>query len=89
MTRPSGPKLGVLPDYMYEGEGMRLEGVSPGGAAEKGGLKDGDVIVEIGGKPVKNVGGYMTAMSTQKAGTATDVVVMRKGMKMTLKVTPQ
>jgi len=87
--RVSGPKLGVLPDYMYEGEGMRLEGVSPGGAAEKGGIKDGDVIVEIGGKPVKNVTGYMTAMSGQKAGTAVEVVVLRKEKRVTLKVTPE
>ncbi|MBA4187688.1 MAG: aminopeptidase [Planctomycetaceae bacterium] len=87
--RPMGPKLGVLPDYNYEGEGMRLEGVSPGGAAEKGGLKDGDVIVEIGGKPVKNVGGYMTAMSAQKAGTTVEVIVLRKEKRVPLKVTPE
>jgi hypothetical protein len=89
VTRPMGPKLGVLPDYAYEGEGMRLDGVTPGGAASKGGLQDGDVIVEIGGKPVKNVGGYMTAMSAQKAGNPVEVVVLRKGTKMTLKVTPE
>jgi S1-C subfamily serine protease len=74
---------------MYEGEGMRLEGVSPGGAAEKGGLKDGDVIVDIGGKPVKNVTGYMTAMSGQKAGNAVEVTVLRKEKRVTLKVTPE
>ena len=68
---------------------MLVEGVTPGGAAEKGGLKDNDIIVEIGGKPVKNIGGYMTAMSAQKAGTPVDVVVLRKGTKMTLKVTPE
>ena len=68
---------------------MLVEGVSPGGPAEKGGVKDSDVIVEIGGKPVKNIGGYMTAMSTQKRGTAVEIVVLRKGKKMTLKVTPE
>ena len=52
-------------------------------------MKDGDVIVEIGGKPVKNIGGYMTAMSSQKAGTTVEVVVLRKGQKVTLKVTPE
>jgi len=88
-ARPMGPKLGVLPDYNYEGEGMRLEGVSPGGAAEKGGLKDGDVIVEIGGKPVKNVGGYMTAMSAQKAGSSVEVIVLRNEKRVPLKVTPE
>ena len=37
--------------------------------------------IEIGGKPVKNIGGYMTAMSTQKAGHVVDVVVLRKGTR--------
>jgi serine protease Do len=68
---------------------MRLEGVNAGGPGDKGGLKEGDVIVEIGGKPVKNVGGYMTAMSGTKAGTPTDIVVLRKEKRVTLKVTPE
>jgi hypothetical protein len=88
--RAQGPKLGIRPgNYESEDGGVLVDGVSPGGAAEKGGVKDGDVIVEIGGKPVKNIGGYMTAMSTQKAGTAVDIVVLRKGQKVTLKVTPE
>jgi Zn-dependent M28 family amino/carboxypeptidase len=89
-ARPQGPRMGIRPgNYESEDGGVLVDGVTPGGAAEKGGVKDGDVIVEIGGKPVKNIGGYMTAMSGQKAGTTVDVVVMRKGQKMTLKVTPE
>jgi hypothetical protein len=89
-ARPPGPRLGIRPgNYESEDGGVLVEGVSPGGAAEKGGVKDNDVIVEIGGKPVKNIGSYMTAMSTQKAGTPVEVVVMRKGQKMTLKLTPE
>jgi Peptidase family M28/PDZ domain/PA domain len=89
-TRPAGPKLGIRPgNYESEDGGVLVDGVSPGGAAEKGGIIDNDVIVEIGGKPVKNIGGYMTAMSAQKAGTPVEVVVMRKGKKVTLKVTPE
>jgi hypothetical protein len=84
-ARPTGPRLGVLPDYAFEGEGLRLEGVSPGGVGEKAGLKEGDVIVEIGGKPVPNITAYMTAMGGQKAGTTIDIVVERKGKKVTLK----
>lgn len=82
---PMGPRLGVLPDYMFEGEGLRLEGVTPGGVAEKAGLKDGDIIVEVAGKPIPTIGAYMTAMGAQKAGTTIDIVVDRKGKKLTLK----
>jgi hypothetical protein len=88
--RAMGPRLGIRPgNYESEDGGVLVEGVTPGGAAEKGGVKDGDIIIEIGGKPVKNIGTYMTAMSSQKAGTAVEVVVLRKGNKMTLKLTPE
>lgn len=90
ISRPQGPRLGIRPgNYESEDGGVLVDGVSPGGAAEKGGVMDGDVIIEIGGKPVKNIGGYMTAMSAQKAGTPVEVVVLRKGKKVTVKVTPE
>lgn len=80
-----GPRLGILPSYAFEGQGVLLEGVSPGGVAEKAGLKEGDIIVEIAGKATPNVGAYMTAMGAQKLGTDVEIVVERKGKKLTLK----
>jgi predicted metalloprotease with PDZ domain len=89
-SRPSMPKLGVMPgNYESTDGGVLVDDVSPGGAAQEAGLKAGDVIVEIGGKAVKNIEGYMTAMQAQKAGVPTDVVVLRKGQKLTLKATPK
>ncbi|HSQ58182.1 MAG TPA: M28 family peptidase [Gemmata sp.] len=89
-SRPMGPRLGIRPgNYESEEGGVLVDGVSPGGAAEKGGVIDQDVIVEIGGKPVKNIGGYMAAMSTQKAGQPVKVVVLRKGKKVVLTITPE
>jgi S1-C subfamily serine protease len=82
---PTGPRLGILPSYAYEGAGVMLEGVSPGGAAEKAGLKAEDVIVEIAGKPTPNLTAYMTTMGGQKPGTTVEIVVERKGKKLTLK----
>ena len=80
-----GPRLGVRPTYSSDKEGMEVGGVIPGEAAEKAGIKQGDVIINIGGKTVKNIGSYMQAMSTQKKGVAFDVIVLRKGEKVTLK----
>jgi hypothetical protein len=84
-ARPTGPRLGILPSYTFEGAGVLLEGVTPGGVAEKAGLKDGDIILEVAGKATPNVGAYMTAMGAQKLGATIDIVVERKGKKMTLK----
>ncbi|HEY3789167.1 MAG TPA: M20/M25/M40 family metallo-hydrolase, partial [Urbifossiella sp.] len=49
-----GVALGVRPDYAYAGgDGMRIEGVTAGRAAEKAGMKEGDVIVDIDGVPIR------------------------------------
>jgi hypothetical protein len=81
-----GPRLGIMPSYGDEKEGVLLEGVSPGQAAEKAGLKEGDRILELGGKPVKNLEAYMVLMATFKKGDTLDVVVRRGGNKESIKV---
>jgi hypothetical protein len=84
-----GVRLGVRPDYAYQGaDGMRIEGVTGGGPADKGGLKEGDVIVEISGVPVRSVNGYMAALVGKKPGNTLEVVVLRGGKKTPLKVVP-
>ena len=83
---PSGPRLGIRPDYGDDGEGVLLSGVTDGEPAAKGGLKEGDRIVEIGGKPVKSLEGYMALMRGYKRGDSLDVVAVRAGQKQTFKV---
>ncbi len=83
---PSGPKLGFLPgNYESKAGGVLVDGVTPGGVAAKSGVKGGDFIVEIAGLPTPNITAYMTAMSRQKLGTTIDIVVERKGVRVTLK----
>ncbi|HEY2910154.1 MAG TPA: M20/M25/M40 family metallo-hydrolase [Gemmataceae bacterium] len=84
-----GVSLGVRPDYAYTGgDGMRLDGVTAGRAAEKAGLKEGDVITAIDGVPIRSLNGYMAALVGKKRGTALEVTVLRGGKKTVLKVTP-
>src|SRR5262249_16178205 len=49
------PRIGIIPAYGGEEEGLLLDGVAEGGAAAKAGLQKGDRIVEIGDKPVKDI----------------------------------
>jgi serine protease Do len=63
--------------------------VSAGGPGEKGGLKEDDLIVEVAGKQVRNMAGYMTAMKLQKKGQEMEMVVIRGGKRVPLKITPQ
>ncbi len=75
---PRGPRLGIMPNYSDENEGLLIDGVTDGLPAAKAGLKAGDRIVEIGGKPVKNVTGYMTVMGSYKRGDKFEVRVIRE-----------
>jgi hypothetical protein len=83
------PRLGVMPSYGDAGEGVLLSGVTEGGPAAKAGLREGDRIIEIAGKPVRDINAYMGLLATQKRGTAIDIGLIREGKKTTLKVTPE
>jgi hypothetical protein len=84
-TSGTGPRLGILPSYTYAGTGVLLENVAPNGVAEKAGLMGGDVIVSVAGEDTPDVYAYMDAMAGQKPGTTIEIVVERKGKKLTLK----
>ncbi len=79
--------LGVVPDYMFDGKGMRIDGVSEDKPAQKAGLKKGDVVVKLGDNPIDDMMGYMKALSTFKAGDTTTVKVERDGKNIEKKVT--
>ena len=81
--------LGTIPDYTTEVEGVKLSGVRAGGPAEKGGIKGGDIIIEFGGQPIKNVYDYTYALDAVKIGKPLDVVVLRDGQRVKLSVTPE
>lgn len=79
--------LGVMPDYAYSGEGMRVDAVIDGRPGQKAGLEDGDVIVKIGDMKVEDIYGYMEALSKYQSGDSAEVTVQRGKKKVTKKVT--
>lgn len=74
--------LGVIPDYLYDGQGMRIDGVSEGKAAQKAGLKKGDIIVKLGDSTITNMMSYMRALSVFKEGDKTSVVIKREAKEV-------
>ena len=81
--------LGTIPDYTTEDVGVKLSGVIAGGPADKAGLKGGDVIIEFGTKKIENIYDFTYALDAVKIGEPVEVVVMRDGKEVKLKVTPE
>jgi hypothetical protein len=81
-----GPTLGVLPDYGFDGEGFRITGVSNGGAAERGGLEGGDVLIRIGEMEIEDIYSYMGALNELERGTTVPVTVIRDGEELVFEV---
>jgi Zn-dependent M28 family amino/carboxypeptidase len=80
--------LGSVPDMgATEVTGVRLSGVRAGSPADSAGLRAGDVIVELGGKPVKDLYGYTDALYAHKPGDTVAIVVLRGTERVTVKVT--
>jgi hypothetical protein len=80
------PSVGIRPSYADEGPGVLLDGVSEGRPAAKAGIKGGDRIVEILGKPCNNMETYMTLMGGVKRGDPVEFTILRAGQKMKISV---
>ncbi|OIQ36161.1 MAG: peptidase M28 [Bacteroidetes bacterium MedPE-SWsnd-G1] len=79
--------LGVMPDYLYDGKGMRIDGVTEDRPAHKAGILKGDVVVKMGDIEIADMMGYMTGLSKFKKGDSTTVIVLRDGKEITTEVT--
>jgi aminopeptidase YwaD len=68
--------LGIMPDYEFNGTGVRIKGVSKGKLAEKIGLQPGDVILQLGDNRFNDLVGYMEALNKLKKGDKTKLRIV-------------
>ncbi len=79
--------LGVVPDYLYNEEGMRIDGVSEGRPAQLAGIQKGDIVVKVGEYEIIDMMSYMKSLSKFEKGDKTMVVVNRDGEMLEVEVT--
>jgi hypothetical protein len=79
--------LGIMPDYTFEGDGLRADGVTDGKPASKAGLQKGDIIVGMGEMEIKNIQDYMKGLAMYKKGDTTTIRVKRGTEEKKLDVT--
>lgn len=78
--------LGIMPDYTFSGNGVHVDGVSAGKAAEKAGIKTGDVLFQLGDYKFSDVETYMKALNQFNKGDATKVKLMRGKNELVLDI---
>jgi aminopeptidase YwaD len=74
--------LGIMPDYTFDGVGVRVDGVSDNRPAQKAGIKAGDVILSIGENKTTSLESYMQALGKFKKGDKTTVTYARSGQTL-------
>lgn len=79
--------MGVVPDYMYDGKGLRVDGVTEGKPAAAAGLKANDIVVKLGPQDVTDMMSYMKALGLFNKGETTQVTVLRDGKPVTMDIT--
>jgi serine protease Do len=67
--------------------GALISQIEPGGPADKGGVRIGDIVVALNGQPINESADLPHVVGLVKPGTSVDVELVRDGKRMTLDVT--
>ena len=79
--------LGTLPDFAYQGAGVRMSGVLPNSAAALAGLQEGDVLLSFAGQTVADLQSYSTLLRAQQSGDTVQLRILRDGAELDLSAT--
>ncbi len=66
--------FGSIPNYAFEGPGVKIDGTSPGSPAEHAGFLAGDVLLQLGEVKLANIYDFTYSLQHYKPG---DVVLVR------------
>ena len=81
-----GPYFGSVPDFGQVENGVKFSDVRPNSPAAKAGLKAGDILVQFGDKPIKNLYDFTDALRRSKVGDVVEVKVLRDGQPVSRSV---
>jgi S1-C subfamily serine protease len=91
-ARSFNASLGSIPDYAGPpggAPGVLLAGVRPGGAAEKAGMRRGDILIRLGKHEIRSVQDLGFVLSAVRPGETLTAVVLRDGKETKLETTLQ
>lgn len=72
---------------LEKAEGVLISDIVKDSPADKAGLKQGDVIIECNGTPIKSMSGFRNEISLMNPGTVVNLKINRKGEMLKIPVT--
>jgi serine protease Do len=85
-TPSDSPQASALLRASHVDQGVFIQSVTPDGPSDKAGIKEGDIIVGLNGKPIKDGDQLLSVVTATPVGNPLDVSVIREGKKMDFKV---
>lgn len=79
--------FGIVPDYAEGLGGVRAESVVPDSPAARAGIRGGDVITHLDGRPVASLGAFSEALKELEPGQIVPARVRRDALELELRVT--
>ncbi|HEU4606710.1 MAG TPA: PDZ domain-containing protein [Chitinophagaceae bacterium] len=86
MEMPRGPRLGLKAQDTEDGKGVKVLDIMDGSAAEKAGLKEGDIITEFDGKTVNSADALADAARDARDKTSVSIKLLRDGQSQTVEL---
>ena len=80
-------RTGAIPEYGFEGPGVKLSGARGGSPADRAGLKGGDIVLRFGDREIRNIYDYMYALGDHKPGDVVKLLVKRGASTVEIEVT--
>ena len=77
---------GSVPDFAYEGKGVKIGSVIPNSAGAKAGLKANDIIVKINNTQISDLKSYSDKLKTFKPNDNILLTVLREGKEKQIKL---
>jgi hypothetical protein len=100
ITRPSGvpaagapaagprkASTGLVPDFSFQGKGVRAQDVTPGSPLAAAGFRAGDVVIKFGGAPTDDLRAYSAELKKFSPGQKAEITWLSDGAEKTAELT--